>query len=152
MPKRTFVMLLALAALAAPVRAEPVGSSDADLDRPLDAPAPARSLRSSPKRAASPPPASQRPRTVAREIQPGSSACENARDGVRRLEASIASIESDIERLEEHANDIELHADTRDRYEERMESAEERLAQAEDRLHEYVLSQQQKGVPQGCLR
>jgi hypothetical protein len=68
------------------------------------------------------------------------------------MEEYAAGIEREIERLEEQANDIALHAETRERYEERVEAAAERLALAEDQLHEYVLSQQQLGIPQGCLR
>jgi hypothetical protein len=151
----------------APARAAeeagPVGFSDADLDRPLSAhtpePAPAprstynRTTPSSSARAAGAPRrAAPARRSAARELQPGSRACENARSHARRLEEQVASLELEIERLEEHANDIELHAETRERYEERVDSAESRLALAEDQLHEFVLSQQQAGIPQGCLR
>jgi hypothetical protein len=85
-------------------------------------------------------------------VQPGGRACENVRSNVLRMEEYAAGIEREIERLEEQANDVELHAESRERYEARVEAAEERLEQAEDQLHEYILSQQQAGIPQGCLR
>jgi hypothetical protein len=85
-------------------------------------------------------------------VQPGSVTCENVRSNVLRMEEYAAGIESEIERLEEQANDVELHAGSRERYEARVDAAEERLAQAEDQLHDYILDQQQAGIPQGCLR
>lgn len=133
-------------------------------DEKLRAPEAEPSARSSFNRIASTPSASVRkkrpsgaPMATARVaspsgVQPGGRACENVRSNVLRMEEYAAGIEREIERLEEQANDVELHAESRERYEARVDAAEERLAQAEDQLHDYILGQQQAGIPQACLR
>jgi hypothetical protein len=137
------------------------GAADPDLDRPLRAPDPPPSSRSSFNKISSSPsasakePASSAPRSAARaprEIRPGSAACENARSGVARMEAHVASMEREVEQLEGEANDIRQSDTWRARQESRMEAAERQLEQAEDALGDYLDSQRQQGVPAGCLR
>jgi hypothetical protein len=135
--------------------------AEQDLDEPLRAPAPPPSARSSFNKISSSSstsakkPASTAPRSAARaphEIRPGSAACENARSGVARMEAHVASLEREVERLADDANDIRQSDTWRARQESRMEAAERQLEQAEDALGDYLDSQRQQGVPAGCLR
>jgi hypothetical protein len=135
--------------------------ADPDLDRPLRAPDPPASSRSSFNKISSSSstpakkPASSASRAAARaprEIRPGSAACENARSGVARMEAHVASMEREVERLSDDANDIRQSDTWRTRQESRMEAAERQLEQAEDALGDYLDSQRRQGVPAGCLR
>lgn len=142
--------------------ARPAPQSDPVLDEPLrapEAPPPGRSSfnrfssSSAPKKPAPgtyAPPASSAPRS--REIQPGSSACENARAGALRMQNYVESIEREIEGLEESANDIEYSDRYREHSEARMEAAQERLDAAEEQLSDYLQNERQRGVPLGCLR
>jgi hypothetical protein len=136
-------------------------AADPDLDRPLRAPDPPPSSRSSFNRISSSssttakktaPTAGRSAPRAPREIQPGSSACESARSNVARMEAQIESLGRAVEQLEDEANDIRQSDYWRERQESRMEAAEQQLVQAEEALGNYLDSQRQQGVPAGCLR